>query len=91
MAPVAGQRPEGSADLAATPVAGHRRCPAIAGQIEESVVPVETIALFAGQAAVLASRAERASNENVTSATTEAPRSQETRSERVGFIAAFTS
>lgn len=90
-APVTGQRPEGAAGSAVTPDAGQRRLPSIAGQIEESVVPVETTAPVTGQVAVAASRAERASNENVTSAKTEAPRSQETIRERVGFMATFTS
>ena len=87
----AGQRSDGAAGLAVTPEAGQRRVPSIAGQPEEPVVPVRTTAPVTGHVAVSASRAERASNENVTSATTEAPRSQETIRERVGFMAAFTS
>jgi hypothetical protein len=91
VAPVTGHRLEGAAGLAVTPDAGQRRLPSIAGQLEELVAPVKAIAPITGQVAVAAPRAERASNENVTSATTEAPRSQETSRERVGFMAAFTS
>ena len=88
--PPAGQRPRGAAGVATAPL-GHPMIPSIAGQTEDAGAPDEDIAPVAGQRTDAASRAESASNENVTRATTEAPRSQETRWERLGFMAAMTS
>ena len=89
--PPAGQRPDDVTGRFVAPVAGHRTFPSIAGQVTESLAPATATAPVTGQRPCVASRAERASKERVTRATTVAPRSQVTIRERLGLSEAFIS